>query len=46
MIIQDINKKYNQKYVLKNITFTLDQGHIIGIIGKNGAGKTLSLIHI
>ena len=43
MIIQDINKKYNQKYVLKNITFTLDQGHIIGIIGKNGAGKTTLL---
>lgn len=32
-------------YALKNISFTLDEGEILGIIGRSGAGKTV-LIHL
>ena len=34
-------KKYHeQKYVLRDINLTLNQGESIGIIGVNGAGKS------
>ncbi len=38
--IKDLNKSFGNKEVLKNINFTVQQGHIIGLIGANGAGKT------
>lgn len=38
--IKGLNKSFGNKEVLKNINFTVQQGHIIGLIGANGAGKT------
>ncbi|PTI68443.1 ABC transporter ATP-binding protein [Staphylococcus succinus] len=38
--MENINKKIKRKYVLKDITFSLEEGHIIGLVGGNGAGKT------
>lgn len=38
--IQNLNKAFGNKRVLNNINFTVQQGHIIGLIGANGAGKT------
>ena len=40
LIIENLNKKYEQKEVLKDIYFTFEQGKIYGLIGRNGAGKT------
>ncbi|EFR30539.1 ABC transporter ATP-binding protein [Eremococcus coleocola] len=41
--IKDLNKRYKDKLVLKNLSMTLYQGDIYGLIGKNGAGKTTLL---
>ena len=38
--IKNLNKKYDDKYVLKDINLKLSSGKIIGLLGKNGAGKT------
>ena len=38
--IKNLNKKYDEKYVLKDINLKLSSGKIIGLLGKNGAGKT------
>lgn len=35
-----------RRFHLKDISFEMMPGFIYGLIGKNGAGKTLSLIHI
>ena len=38
--IKNLNKKYDDKYALKDINLELPSGKIIGLLGKNGAGKT------
>ena len=38
--IQDLNKKYGKKQVLKDVNLTLHGGQILGLLGPNGSGKT------
>ena len=38
--IKNLYKNYGEKQVLNNITLTVPQGKIIGLLGKNGTGKT------
>ncbi|MFQ6007987.1 MAG: ABC transporter ATP-binding protein [Candidatus Zixiibacteriota bacterium] len=32
--------KYNDRYVLDGITFTIESGQTVGLVGKTGSGKT------
>ncbi|MDY3848585.1 MAG: ABC transporter ATP-binding protein [Prevotella sp.] len=43
--VNDRTKKGDSRFVwaLKNITFDVEQGDVVGIIGKNGAGKSTLL---
>lgn len=43
IFFKNISKKYKDKIVLDNLTFSIDKGKIIGYIGPNGAGKTTTL---
>ena len=36
----DLNKNYGHKKVLKNVNLTIPRGKIIGLLGKNGTGKS------
>lgn len=38
--VKNITKKYKQTIALDNISFTLEQPKIYGLLGRNGAGKT------
>lgn len=38
--IRNLEKSFGKKQVLFGIDFTARDGHILGLIGKNGAGKT------
>lgn len=40
MKISDITKKYKDNTVLDHLNFSFDSNHIVGLIGKNGVGKT------
>jgi lipopolysaccharide export system ATP-binding protein len=35
-------KSYNGRRVVDNVSFTVDAGEIVGLLGRNGAGKTTS----
>jgi ABC-2 type transport system ATP-binding protein len=46
--VQNLNKHY-PKFDLKDVSFELEQGYIMGFIGRNGAGKTTtikSILHL
>ena len=38
--VTQLNKSYGSTLLIENLTFTVPQGAIIGVIGGNGAGKT------
>ena len=43
LICEHITKQYKDKLALNDISLTLEQGKIYGLIGRNGAGKTTLL---
>lgn len=38
--VKNLTKKYNKTTVLDHVSFTINKGSIVGIIGSNGAGKS------
>jgi branched-chain amino acid transport system ATP-binding protein len=42
--VQDIHTYYGDAYVLQGLSLRLEQGQILGLLGRNGAGKT-TLVH-
>jgi ABC-2 type transport system ATP-binding protein len=41
--VENLNKYYNGKQVLNNISFCLNEGESLGVLGSNGAGKSTLL---
>ena len=39
---ENIVKKYRKRTVVKEVSFEVNQGEIVGLLGPNGAGKTTS----
>lgn len=40
LILEDIQKSFGDKQVLRGACFTFEQGKMYGLLGRNGAGKT------
>lgn len=40
LTVEKLTKKYGKKSVLKNISFVIKEGDLIGLVGPNGAGKS------
>lgn len=40
LIVKNLSKTFGKKEVLKNASYTFDQGEVYALLGRNGAGKT------
>ena len=40
---QKINKSFGNKHILKDVSFTINEGDILAFIGPNGSGKTTTI---
>src|SRR5512133_2466375 len=38
--VKNLNKHFGGLHAVKNVTFTVERGEIVGVLGPNGAGKT------
>ena len=41
--VKNLNKFFGKKQVLKDVSFSVKEGEILGFIGPNGAGKTTTI---
>lgn len=44
--VKNLYKKFNNNIVLDNVNLKIEKGTIVGIIGRNGSGKTVLLKNI
>ncbi|WJG08744.1 ABC transporter ATP-binding protein [Aliiglaciecola sp. LCG003] len=43
LAVQSLSKSYQQKRVLSDISFTIEPGEIVALLGANGSGKTTTI---
>jgi ABC-2 type transport system ATP-binding protein len=41
--VRNLTKRYGQVYAVNDVSFTVDDGEILGFLGPNGAGKTTTM---
>ena len=43
LVVNNLTKKFKDKVAVDDISFSLQEGEILGLLGPNGAGKTTTL---
>lgn len=43
LAINNVSKSFENKKIIDNVSFTIESGKIVGLLGKNGSGKTTIL---
>ncbi|WP_426484208.1 ABC transporter ATP-binding protein [Flavobacterium sp. 2] len=43
LTIENLSKQYGRIQALKNVSFSIQKGHVYGILGPNGSGKSTTL---
>ena len=42
LYVDNLQKSYGGRRVVDNVSFTVSRGEVVGLLGRNGAGKTTS----
>src|SRR5271156_3339656 len=42
LAVENLQKSYHGRRVVDNVSFTVARGEVVGLLGRNGAGKTTS----
>lgn len=42
LTMRNLAKRYGKRWVVKDVSFSVEQGQVVGLLGPNGAGKTTS----
>ena len=43
VVVENLNKHYGKRHILKNVSFNIKKNEIVGFIGPNGAGKSTTM---
>jgi len=41
--LEDVNAYYGESHILRDVSFTIDPGEVVCLMGRNGVGKTTTL---
>ena len=41
--VRDIHAYYGESYIVQGVSFEINEGEILALLGRNGAGKTSTL---
>ena len=41
--LENVNAYYGESHILRNVSFTIDPGQVVCLMGRNGVGKTTTL---
>ncbi|MBX3649598.1 MAG: ATP-binding cassette domain-containing protein, partial [Rhodocyclaceae bacterium] len=43
LVVDQINAYYGESHILRNVSFTIEPGEVVCLMGRNGMGKTTTL---